>query len=72
VSGLVQAAQTELNKISATGRPENDPAGKHHQKEIKAILDRAAKVAKRLPGKLREQALKKINEIAQQAGVTLK
>lgn len=70
-NGLVAAALTELGKITAAGGPEKDPAGKHHQAEIKAMLTRAEKIAKRLPTKLRTQTLQIIQQIAQRAGVTL-
>jgi methionine synthase I (cobalamin-dependent) len=58
----------ELGKITAAGGPEKDPAGKHHKKEIKAILERAVRLARRLPDKLQEETLKKIYTIAEQAG----
>lgn len=70
-NGLVTAALTELGKITAAGGPEKDPAGKHHQAEIKAMLTRAEKIAKRLPTKLRTQTLQIIQQIAQRAGITL-
>jgi RHS repeat-associated protein len=70
-SGLIAAAQTELGKITAAGGPEKDPDGRHHQAEIKAMLTRAERIAKRLPTKLRTQALQVIQQIAQKAGVTL-
>jgi len=36
-----------------------------------AALERALRVAKRLPGKLKEAAMKKIQDIAEQAGIEL-
>jgi len=71
VNGLIGAAATELAKINAAGGPEHDPHGEHHQKEVKAILERAARVAGRLPGKLAEKALQTIYRLAGEAGVTL-
>jgi RHS repeat-associated protein len=71
VTGLIAGAQTNLNNIASAGGPDKDPDFEHHQKEIKAILDRAAKVAKRLPGKLRDKLLGKIEKIAEEAGVRL-
>lgn len=70
-NGLIAAAARELGKITAAGGPEKDPSGKHHPKEIKAMLDRAARLAKRLPGKLGAQTLEKIYALAEQAGVPL-
>jgi RHS repeat-associated protein len=70
-NGLLAAAVTELGKINAAGGPDKDPAGKHHKIEIKAILERAQRIAKRLPGKLKKQVLQRIQSIAEEAGVTL-
>ena len=71
VNGLITGAQTNLDNIASAGGPDKDPDFKHHQTEIKAILDRAAKLAKRLPGKLRDKLLGKIEKIAEEAGVRL-
>ena len=70
-SGLIGAAARELGKIGAAGGPEKDPDFKGHQREIKAMLERAKKVAQRLPKKLRNRFLDEIKRIADDAGVRL-
>jgi RHS repeat-associated protein len=72
VSGLLKAAAKDLAKIGSAGGPEKDPAGNHHRAEIKNYLDRAKSLAERLPGKVRDTALRAIRELADQAGVRLK
>jgi RHS repeat-associated protein len=71
VNGLIAGAQIQLDNIAAAGGPGQDPDFRHHQKEIKAILDRAVKVAKRLPGRLQNKVLRRIQDIADKAGVRL-
>ncbi|HEX4956000.1 MAG TPA: RHS repeat-associated core domain-containing protein, partial [Thermoanaerobaculia bacterium] len=71
INGLINRATLEFGKIQAAGGPENDPDGEHHKTEIKAVLERAARLTKRLPGKLRDATLKLIDELAEQAGVVL-
>ncbi|MCD4748225.1 MAG: RHS repeat-associated core domain-containing protein [Thermoanaerobaculales bacterium] len=71
VDGLIGAAETHLGKIASAGGPDQDPDFNHHKKEIKAFLDKAAKVAKRLPKKQQQNALRRIQWIARQVGVTL-
>lgn len=71
VEGLINSAAIELAKIGSAGGPDKDPAGKHHKKEIKAMLQKALQKAKRLPTKLRETTSKRILELAEKAGVSL-
>jgi hypothetical protein len=54
IRGLLAAAATEVAKMSG---PEGDP---HHKSEVKAMLDRAKRLAERLPGKLRDAVLNAI------------
>ncbi len=72
IAGLIRAAQKDLGKMSAAGGPDQDPAGNHHKSEIRAYLERAKEIAKDLPGKSRDLALKAIQELANQAGVHLR
>ncbi|NJL28108.1 MAG: hypothetical protein HC897_09515, partial [Thermoanaerobaculia bacterium] len=69
VAGNIKQASLHLDKIAAAGGPGKDPDFDHHRKEIKAFLKRAQRVADRLPGKLRDIYLKKIEEIASHAGL---
>jgi hypothetical protein len=48
----------QLGKGYSAGGPRNDPDFKHHKGEIKAMLDRAVKLAKRLPRKALEEIMK--------------
>lgn len=69
VKGLLKIAEVHLAHIA--GGPEKDPDFDHHKKEIENFLRQAKRVAQRLPKKLREKVLAKIEDIAHQAGVTL-
>lgn len=69
VKGNLAQAMTHLAKIEAAGGAGGDPAGDHHRKEIKSFLERAKRVAERLPTKLRESSLRKIDELAKRAKV---
>jgi hypothetical protein len=71
IGGLIRQTEIHLGKIASAGGPDKDPDHRHHQKEIKAFLGRAKNLAKRLPPRLREQALKKIEGLALLAGVSL-
>lgn len=51
------------------GWPGKDPDFKHHKGEIKAMLDRALRVAKRLPKKAYEEALRQAREIGSEVGL---
>ena len=55
--------------MSAAGGPEKDPDFNHHKGEIKAMLDRALRVARRLPPKVYEEVLRKAREIGGQVGL---
>jgi RHS repeat-associated protein len=57
IVGLLAAAATEIGKMAG---PEGDP---HHKKEVKAILDRAKRLAERLPGKAQEAVIKGIRAL---------
>jgi len=72
VEGLIRISEIHIEKIAAAGGPEQDPDHEHHKKEIKAFLERAAEVAKRLPRKLQQEAFRRIYEIANKAGVVLR
>jgi len=67
VNSLINQADIHLGKIA--GGPGKDPDFDHHRKEIKVFLENAAKKAKRLPTKLREATLRRILDIAEQAGI---
>ncbi len=71
IGGLIAGAQQNLNNIASAGGPERDPDFNHHKKEIKAILERAAKLAKRLPEKTASKLLDKIHDIADKVGLRL-
>ena len=60
VDGLVAQAREHINEITP-GSPRRDD--NHHRKEAKAMLDRAEKLAKRLPGKAQEAALNIIRSL---------
>ncbi len=72
ISGLVASAARELGKIGSAGGPERDPDFKHHKEEVRAALQRAYELAKRLPGKSQDAALRAIQELATRAGVIVK
>jgi len=55
VKGLVTAAGLELAKVTG-----GDPGDNHHRGEGRALLDRAKRLADRLPPKLREAVLQSI------------
>jgi hypothetical protein len=71
VFGNIAAAQSILDKMTAAGGPGKDPDAPHHKAGIRAALQRAERIAQRLPTKLRQIALRKIQQLATQAGVTL-
>jgi hypothetical protein len=71
VNGLVGRAALELGKMTAAGGPEKDPAGNHHKVEIRAVLRRAKNLADNLPTKLRIDAVRRIEQLADAAGVSL-
>jgi RHS repeat-associated protein len=64
------AAAKELGKVSSAGGPGQDPDFNHHKGEIKAMLDRALRVGKRLPKKAYEEVLRQVREIGNQVGLT--
>jgi RHS repeat-associated protein len=70
VSGLIAAAATELGKVGSAGGPEKDPDFRGHKKEIKAMLDRAVELAKRLPKKAQEEIMRQVREIGSGVGLT--
>jgi RHS repeat-associated protein len=63
VDGLISGALIQVVNIARAGGPENDPDFEHHKKEIKAILERAVKVAQRLPKKLQAKSFQEIQKI---------
>jgi hypothetical protein len=67
--GLIAAAAIELGKIGAAGGPEKDPDFRHHQKEIKAMLDRARRIAERLPKKAQEKLMEQIERLRHGAAI---
>jgi RHS repeat-associated protein len=71
ITGLIAGAQKNLNNIASAGGPGRDPDFNHHKKEIKAILERAAKLAKRLPAKTASKLLDKIRDIADKVDLRL-
>lgn len=70
INGLIAAALTELGKVNSAGGPGKDPDFNHHKKEIKAMLDRALQLAKRLPKKAQEEILRQVREIGSGVGLT--
>lgn len=64
--GLIAAAATELGKLMSDLPGPGGP-GDHHKKEIKAILDRARRLAERLTGKNTTDRIKQIEEIEKAA-----
>jgi RHS repeat-associated protein len=64
--GLIAAATTELGKLMSDPPGPGGP-GDHHKKEIKAILDRAKRIAERLTGRNKADRLKQIEEIEKAA-----
>jgi RHS repeat-associated protein len=58
IKGLVAAAAIELGKV--TGTSPEDP---HHKQEGRAMLDRAKRLAERLPAKFRDAILQGIKSI---------
>ncbi len=69
VGGLLVAALIHLDKIGTTGGPGKDPDFNHHKGEIKAFLDRALRLAKRLPKGAYEKILQQVQEIGSQVGL---
>jgi len=58
--------------VKIGGSPPEDPNKSHWKKEVRAFLRKAKKLAeKRLKGNTRLLTLKKIDDIAKKAGVTL-
>jgi RHS repeat-associated protein len=72
VNGLIGIAAIHLGKVNSAGGPGKDPDFNHHKKEIKAFLEKALQVARRLPRKAQEEAVKRIFNIAEQVGLNLK
>lgn len=71
IDGLVTIAQVHLGKIASAGGADNDPDRNHHKGEIKAYLERALRLARRLPKRQEEAVRQVIFKIAETAGVTL-
>ena len=71
IQGLMRVAEAHLGKVASGGGPDKDPDFKHHQKEIKAFLDRALKLVNRLPTRQAEELRHMIMQIAEKAGVAL-
>jgi RHS repeat-associated protein len=69
ISGQLTAALIHLDKIGSAGGPGRDPDFNHHKGEIKAFLDRALKLAKRLPKKSYELILQQVRDIGSQVGL---
>jgi RHS repeat-associated protein len=65
---LVRAGK-ELGKIGSAGGPGKDPDFNHHKSEIKAMLDRALPVARRLPPKAYDEVLRKVRKIGNEIGL---
>jgi len=63
------AAAKELGKVGTAGGPGKDPDFNHHKSEIKAMLDRALRVAKRLSKKAYEEVLRQAREIGDEVGL---
>jgi hypothetical protein len=61
---------TELGKVNSAGGPGKDPDFNHHKKEIKAMLDRAVELAKRLPKKAGPEIIERVREIGSGVGLT--
>jgi RHS repeat-associated protein len=58
ITGLVAAAATELGKVTGS-----DPGDKHHKNEGRAMLDRAKRLADRLPPRFRDAVLQGIKSL---------
>jgi len=71
VSSLIAIAAVHIGKINSAGGPEKDPDYNHHKKEIKAFLEKARDVAKRLPKKAQEEAMRQIRDIASKVGLEM-
>lgn len=70
VNSLLEQAVVHASKIS--GSPPEDPNNNHWKKEVRAFLREARKlVQKRLRGNTRDEFVKKIDEIAEIAGISL-
>jgi len=69
VGGLLVAALIHLDKIGTAGGPGKDPDFNHHKGEIKAFLDRALRLAQRLPKGAYEKILQQVQEIGSQVGL---
>ncbi|MCI0560031.1 MAG: RHS repeat-associated core domain-containing protein [Nitrososphaera sp.] len=66
LAGLLEAAGRELGKLRSDPPGPGGPQD-HHKREIKAILERAKRIAKRLVGKSRAEAEKVIEAIEKEA-----
>jgi hypothetical protein len=64
IIGLLATAQAHLEKLGNASP--NDPDRNGWKKEIKAALDRAARIAKRLPGAAQEKYLETIRMMQRQ------
>ena len=63
--------QESDDKVGSAGGPDQDPDFKHHKNEIRAFLEKARDVAKRLPKNAREEAMQKIRDIASKVGLEM-
>ena len=61
INGLIATAATHVGKINSSDP--NDPNRNHWKKEVKAALDRAQRLAKRLKGKAQEAVKQKIKDL---------